>query len=254
MNKFISRTILAGTVFTLGISLVSNTALASAVLISSGATDVTGVSATLNGQVMNSDSNSFVWFEWSNNSAFYAPSIAGKQAFWGGRLFDASINGLTPGATYYYRAVAVARPISGGAESPVYSQVVSFKTTSPSVVANVVSTPAVASTQANTSTNNNSTGTNATAVKKVTPAQTTNGTKDGFTNSTNTGNGGASVLGAGDGILPGTLIGWIALLIAFVVILFVGRLIYEESEKRKKKRALQKQAATMIDEKTAVPA
>ena len=274
MNKYIYQTIRAGFVLGVAFLVMANTALASVVLVPAGATDITGTSATLNGQVMNQDANSTVWFEWSDNSSMYAPVIAGKDAFYGGRTFDAAINGLIPGHTYYYRAVAVSKPIIGAADAPVYSPIISFKTVLPKSAAaattgtnstiystnqngvdnnaqsNTSNTSSSNNSKTNTTTNTNRTFNSSTNNTSTTnTSNTTNSTKDGFSNvgrSNNTdgfsnGNSsGASVLGAGNGILPTTLVGWIALIIALLIILLIIRLIYEENERRKKIRLAKK--------------
>lgn len=269
MNKYIYQTISAGFVFGVAVLTLTNTALASAVLVPAGATDITGTRATLNGQVMNQDANSTVWFEWSDNSSMYAPAIVGKDAFYGGRTFEASINGLTPGRTYYYRAVAVSKPIIGSSDAPVYSSIISFRTILPkSAVAATTGTNATIystnqnsvgnnsqSNVNNTSRTNNSnttTNTNRTfnsSTKNTNTSNVVTSTKDGFSNVNNQKNtdgfsngnsSGASVLGAGGGILPTTLVGWIALIIALLIILLIVRLIYEENERRKKVRLAKK--------------
>lgn len=251
MNKYITKTIRTGFVFGVAIFMTTSTAFASANLVPAGATEITNTSATLNGQVVNENANSSVWFEWSDNASFYAPSIVGKQAFWGGRMFDATITGLTPGTTYYYRAVAFSRTISGGADAPVYSPVVSFKTSAPKVVSSVAGAGAPTSygngTATTKSTNTNNTTSNSKSVAATkTATQTVDESKNGFSN--NGSDVAASAIGAGNGILPTTLIGWVAFLITIVVAILIGRLIYEENEKRKKKKAAKK-AGMVVDGK-----
>lgn len=263
MNTFTYQTIRAGLVFVVAFFMAANTAFASAVLIPAGASEITTSSAVLNSQVVNANSNSFVWFEWADNASFSNPFIAGKQAFWGGRSFEAAIDGLKPGTTYYYRAIAIARPISGSAEAPVYSSIVSFKTKTAGGDTNgnggtVYGTTQNTNTGGTSNTNTNTTTSNTTNTTNTTNTNTTSSqsstknntvatvTTDGFTR---TGVSSASVIVAGDGLLPGTLIGWILLFIALFVVLLIVRLIYEQSEKRKKAR-LVKQVIVLEEDET----
>lgn len=265
MNKYITKAIRTGLALSAVFFASANIAAASTFFIPAGATDITSTSATINSEVMNPNKNSYVWFEWSDSRSFSSPSIAGKQAFWGGRPFEATIEGLNPGTTYYYRAIVVARPVSGSPEAPIYSPVVSFKTLSADNAGGVsglvykttqnnssnTNNTNTTSNSTNTTTNNttnttnstNSTNTNTSTTKNNTVRNTSAAatTKDGFTNTNTSANSGsASVVGADDSMYPITLIGWIALLIALFVVILIGRLIYEESEKRKKIREAKK--------------
>lgn len=249
MNKAIFKTIRAGFVFGAALLMFTGTASASMVLIPAAATDITTTSARLNGQVMNSGDNSVVWFEWADNASLSGAMVAGKQGFSMGSTFNTVIDGLNPNTNYYYRIVAVSKPIIGSASAPVYSPVVSFRTT----VSGGNSTTILSSLSTIYGASQNSTGSN-TNTNKTTSAKNTNtssvatakkistqtpivDTKEGFTNS---GSNTASVFGAGDGMLPGTLVGWIILLVALFIALLIGRMIYEESERRKKARLAKK--------------
>ena len=279
MNKYIIQTIRGGFVLAVVFFASANTALAAAYLVPAGATDITSTTATINGQVENPGNNTDVWFEWSDTRSFYAPTVVGKQGFWGSGTFNAKLDGLNPNATYYYRVVAVSSPIFGqSSDAPFYSPIVSFKTKPSNTVS--WSSGVVYSTTDNGSTNTNQTSTNTTNTTNTSnttnTTNTTNtnntsnssnsntsssnknngtsntsvaGTQDGFNNTTGatnsdgfSNNSGASAIGGGDSILPTTLIGWVALIIALLVALLIVRLIYEESEKRKKARLAKKAA------------
>ena len=251
MNKYIFPTIRAGFVLSLAFFAFTSTAFASVIVIPSAATEVTKTTAIINGQIINPHNDSYVWFEWADNASLNSSTIAGKQSFYGGRSFETTLEGLNPGSTYYYRVVAVSKPVLGEAGDPIYSSVASFKTMSDSVaVASGSSVASSGSTQSG-STNNTTT----TSAKSSTSGSTKNSnvstsvekknnskidgttTTDGFDNAN-----GASVFAVGDGILPTTLAGWVALLIAVFVAILLVRMIYEESEKRKKAQAAKKAA------------
>lgn len=261
MNKAIFKTIRAGFVFGAALLMFTGTASASMVLIPAAATDITTTSARLNGQVINSGDNSVVWFEWADNASLNGAMVAGKQGFSMGSTFNTVIDGLNPNTNYYYRIVAVSKPIIGSASDPVYSPIVSFKTTvsgeNSTTILSSLSTIYSASQSSNGSNTNTATGANKTTstkntntasvvtTKKASSAAAVD-TKEGFTNN---GSNTASVFGAGDGMLPGTLVGWIILLIALFIALLIGRMIYEESERRKKARLAKK--PELEDEKMA---
>ena len=265
MKNLITKTFRAGFVFAVVVFAITNTALAYAVIIPSGVTEITTTTAVLNGQISNQGENSSGWFELSDNPSLYPASIVGKNSFMGSGSLIANLDNLNPGETYYYRIAVVSRPVFGSAEAPVYSDIMSFQTrpsfTVSSALTQIGNNGAGAqSTSSNSSGKNTNTqsSTNGSASK----SSSTNGTKEGSnttTSNTNTTNGSAngfsnsnsaSVIGAGDGILPTTLIGWIALLIALLVVILIIRLIYEESEKRKKAKAAKK----LMDEAKAAAA
>jgi hypothetical protein len=257
MNKFTFKTIRAGFVLSFGLFTAVSTVFASATILSVQTTDITDTTATLNSQYDNPGMNSYVHFEWGYGSSLLS-NTAGTQSFSTGNSFKTTLEGLTPNTTYSYRAVVIARPATGGAaQAPVYSQLVSF-TTAPtkSTVANTSSTQTnTGSTnnapQSGSSKNTNSNNTTTTkttsvaTVKKAEVAPVVVDTKEGFTNNNGAG---ASVIGSGVSIFPTTLTGWVILLIALFILLLVGRMIYEQSEKRKKALAAKKAAEAALAE------
>ena len=160
-----------------------------------------------------------VWFEWGD-----APSsntAVGLRTIFESGFFEAGLHDLRPNTTYYFRAVAM----QGGVT--VSSPTTSFTTKGP--VANTVTKippPTITTVVHDTKT-----------IVVTVPATTTAASVTTSVSKTTTSNQGASVISAG-GVLPGTLIGWIALLISIFVALLIILMILEASEKRKKKPAV----------------
>ncbi len=253
MNKYIFPTIRAGFVLSLAFFAFTSTAFASVILVPSAATEVTKTTAIINGQIINPHNDSYVWFEWADNASLNSSVMAGKQSFYGGRSFETTLEGLNPGTTYYYRVIAVSKPVLGEAGDPIYSSVTSFKTASDHVATTSGSSVTNSgSTQGGTTNSNTTTSTKSStggSVKNTNSSVSTekkNISKVGATTATdgfdNDNANGASVLVAGDGVLPTTLAGWVALFIAVFVAVLLVRMIYEESEKRKKAQAAKKAA------------
>ena len=172
-------------------------------------------------------------------------------------LFETKIRDFKPGTTYYFRAAAM----EGGVT--IYSPMQSLVTTGGSKVAVVASTvntnTATNNTTANKTTkiiNNTETNTtntsNSTTDKSTTKASSVVSSVDATKKSTNTTTGSsqvgtsqntygtnantASVIGVGGSMVPSTLIGWLALLIAILVMILLTYMIFESSAKRKKAR------------------
>lgn len=265
MKNLITKTFRAGFVFAVAIFAVTNTAFAYAVIIPSGVTEITTTTAVLNGQISNQGDNSSGWFELSDNPSLYPVTIVGKNSFMGSGSLVANLDNLNPGTTYYYRIAVVSRPVFGSADAPVYSAIMSFQTRSSFTVSNALTQignngGGTQNTSSNTSGSNTNTqsssrggatqsssnnGTKGTSNVAGNNTNTANGTTNGFSNANS-----ASVIGAGDGVLPTTLTGWVLLLIALLVVILIIRLIYEESEKRKKAKAAKK----LMDEAKAAAA
>lgn len=218
MNNIIFQTIRAGAVLGIALFAFVSEALAAPMLTPVTVTRITDNSATIIGHVSNPQKNSTVWFEVYNN--FGAPTSVAVQGIWNEGTFEWNLRDLNPGQTYSYRAVAM----EGGAT--VYSPVSSFTTSVPKPTSVTVSyqsqAPVVTQTPAPKVTQ-------AVVVKQATTTPVV--TKDGFTNG-NT----AAVIGAGGDIFPTTLIGWMALLVSLLIVILVGRMIYESIEKRNKKK------------------
>lgn len=217
--------------------------------------NITETTATLVGYVENPYKTSLVWFEWTNSSSLDSFTTVGMTRVFDRGFFRASLTNLNPGTTYYYRSASS----EGGAT--VYSPIISFRTkggttatvtqtvtyqnttavntsatapvTTPTVIYQNTATAPVTQTATVVSAQTKKPTTSTVVAKKTTSvAKTTTATKEGFSNvSNNT----AAVIGA-EGLLPRTLIGWVALLIALLVVIILFLKIYESSEKQKKAR------------------
>jgi hypothetical protein len=91
-----------------------------------GAANLTSVSASLGGSLasLGSAGSVQVYFEWGPSIAY--GNTTPMQIRTAAGAFTAGIAGLTPGATYHYRVVAIAQ---GGDGKPVYSTDMAFATT-----------------------------------------------------------------------------------------------------------------------------
>lgn len=241
MNTIIFQTIRAGVVLGVALFAFASDVFAAPSLTPATAVQITSEGATLVGHVFNPNKNSTVWFEWSTNSSLAAPLTIGMNAVYNEGFFQGYLSNLSSGATYYYRAASM----EGGAT--VYSPIASFTTTVPrSTPAATVSFPAVSvSTDSTTNNTLTSSGNAQTAqtqtvssVKKSTIATTATKrttTSTVSSNTVNTNSNTAAVIGAGGGVFPATLTGWIALFILLLLTILIVHMIYEQGEKRKKK-------------------
>ncbi|HAS84722.1 MAG TPA: hypothetical protein DCS23_01445 [Candidatus Yonathbacteria bacterium] len=234
MNNIIFQSIRAIAVFAIALFAFVSDVFAAPMLTPVTAKYITGESATIIGHVSNPHKNSTVWFEIYNSNN--APTAVAVQGIWNEGTFEWNLRDLNPGQTYSYRSVAM----EGGAT--VYSPISSFTTLTPKPTAINISYQSNSSdTQSSTKTTK---GTSSTVEKQSSAINTvekqTNTTekqinttsvvaKDGFNN-----NNTATVINAGDGIFPTTLIGWAVLIIAILSAILIGRIIYETTEKHKK--------------------
>lgn len=231
----------------LGMLAFINHALAAPVLIPSSVTSLSDTKATIVSKVFNQVSNNTtVWFEWGNTPT--PATVVGLTDIYQQGYFQANLNGLNPGTTYYFRAVA----FEGGVT--VYSPVVSFTTTggvfpiaptqaymqpvaSPvvqPVAPVVVYTQPTAPIQDVTPVVEQKKFSTTQAVKKRVPALVKKEIVPETSPETATNANVASVLGAGKDILPGTLIAWVGLFISILIGVILVRMIIESNEKRKK--------------------
>lgn len=222
MNTIIYQTIRAGAV--LGVALfafASNAFAAAPVLLPVSVTEVTNTSVVLRDYIQSYGDNSVAWFEWSEASSISAPTFFAMRGFYGDGLFEARLEGLTPGATYSFRAAARAGGVT------VYSPALTFTTLSskpaPVVSQSVTQTSVSKTIQTKTQT------VQTVAVKQATVVAAP--AKEGFTNGNS-----AAVIGAGNSLLPSTLLGWVALLVAILLVVLLGHMIYEAPEKLRKER------------------
>ncbi len=157
-----------------------------------------------------------VWFDyWGDTPTSVVSTEARSRS--GVEHFKWDISDLRSCTTYSFRAVA-----REGGVTVLSSNVGSF-TTKGCPLKNTQTAQSTQTTQATQIKNDPM------ATKATVPAATMN------TNA-NTNSSAASVVGA-SGVLPGTLIGWVALLISVLVALLITFMIFEASENRKKKLA-----------------
>lgn len=251
MNTIIFQTIRSFAILGAIFFAFAGEVFAAPTLLPTSSLEITNTSAVVRGYVQNPGELAVVWFEWSESSSAATPTVVAMSNFFGDGFFAARLDGLTPGVTYSYRAVAK----SGGAT--VYSPTASFRTlggspatatTTPSQGAlggaSLVDTPSIGSTQTTSSQASSAPIQTQPVVvsqaKKSTPKAVVAKNSTSVTSSNNTNNNMASVIGAGNGVLPGTLIGWVALIVATLVVVLLMVMILESTERRKKMRVIKK--------------
>ncbi|TAN37199.1 hypothetical protein EPN27_00015 [Patescibacteria group bacterium] len=267
MNKTISKTIRVIAVTSVAIFAFTGEVFAAPTFLPTSSLEITNTSAVVRVYIENPNELAVVWFEWSEASSVLPPEVIAMSNYFGSGFFAARLPDLKPGTTYSYRAAAK----SGGAT--VYSPTASFKTTGAAPVTTTTGssqvalggaslsggsvntdTPSAVSTQnvtsqvssdsaqsqpvASQTTTRSSTKTIAT--KNETNTVSVNSAKSDTTK-LGANNNTASVAGSGSDLLPSTLIGWVALIVAtlFTVLLIV--MIFESTERRKKVRVMKKE-------------
>lgn len=248
MNNITFQTIRAVMVLGIAFFALANEVFAAPSLTPVSVNSITGTSATIVGHVSNPHKSTAVWFEIYNN--FGAPMAVGAQPPLYdngiGITFEYPLKDLNPGQTYSYRAGAME-----GSET-VYSPFSSFTTTAPKVAASTTTTyqpqpvaPVAVAQPAATAPKVAQAKTVVAPAKQVTTTTVT--TKEGFTNNGNTntapvvitkegfsnGNS-ATVIGSSNNLFPSTLIGWLLLILAILVVALIGRMIFESTENRRK--------------------
>lgn len=238
--KNMTKTILKGVFAVALLASFSSEAFAAPVILPTSVIEITDTTAVLRGYVQNPDERSVVWFEWSDASSVAAPMSAGMREYYGDGFFYARLNGLTPGVTYSYHAVVK------GAGATVYSPTLSFKTKGTTSVSSTVNSGGeplgTGPLQNGNDTTINNSGSKSVVAEKKTAAVVTAAKEkkevkvaptptDGFTNGNS-----AAIIGVGNGLLPTTLIGWVALLIAILVAVLIAHMIVASLENRRKER------------------
>lgn len=239
-------------VMVLGIAFfaLANEAFAAPSLTPVTVNGITGTSATIVGHVSNPQKNSTVWFEIFTGGD--TGTAVAMQGLWNEGTFEWNLRDLNPGQTYSFRAGA-----TEGA-STVYSPITSFTTTAQKVAAPTTTTyqpqPVAVAQPATTVPKVAQAKTVVAPAKQVTTTTVT--TKEGFTNgSTNvaptvinkegfTNGNSATVIGAGNNLFPVTLIGWLLLILAILVVVLIGRMIYESSENNRRKTYVEVETET----------
>jgi hypothetical protein len=186
--------------------------------ITQPATNVSSQSVDLNSLILSSsqDNNTFSWFEYGTNlSLGSATALVSTEGLPSVQHID-SMDGLTPGTTYYFRAV-VQNPYT-----KTNGATLSFTTggTRPSVIQ---STPVITSTDTITKTIPPA---NTSPSKVVSPSTTTSDTPP----SSPTSQLGASAAGAGS-FLPNSLFGWMVLLILILMLFVLSKHLHGQFKK-----------------------
>lgn len=237
MNTIIFQTIRTVAVFGTLFFFSVDIAFAAPALSPVSAREITSTSAVITGYVSNPYKNSTVWFDLYDGGEI--PTSVAIQGIWHGGSFEWDMTGLKPGTRYSYRSAAM----EGG--ETVYSSISSFTTPTLKTAA-----PATTFYQAQPQTTTYTKPVETvsqktqTVAKKQTVAVSQTyqdgfdnrksssqqmDTREGFTN-----NNSAQVLGTGDGIFPTTLIGWMLLVIAILVMVLMISVIMEPTKKHNK--------------------
>src|SRR3989344_6722657 len=239
MQNILISTIRIGAVAVLALSLFVNEAFAAPVLTHTAEKEILETSATLVSRVVNPvRHNTTVWFELGETPT--PTNIVGMRDVYWEAFFEGHISGLKPGTTYYFRAVAV----EGG--STVYSPVSSLVTRGGAVSNSVNNSVQMNSVSAGVSTGvaNTTSATVASEVKTSAPApvskivSTQNTQKVAVAKNSNTRENTTATAAVSNtsGVLPGTLIGWVALLIGLLIVFLIAAMIIDGVEERRKAR------------------
>ena len=254
MQNILISTIRFGAVLVLALSVFVGEAFAAPALSPASVTSLSSVSATLTAKMTNTSSrNTAVWFEWGDTPN--PTTVIGMRDIAGEGFFQGYLSRLSPGTTYYFRAGA----LEGGVT--VYSSVVAFTTrggvaavpNTNTVQLNTVSTEGSSSSSVtNTAATVNTTSavttpapkvavreqatTKTTAVQKASNTKTDNPCDDTQKGSVTRNTAGAAAVGNTVAVLPGTLIGWVSLLIGLLIVFLIMAMVLDSIEERRKAR------------------
>lgn len=235
MNNFIIKTIKF-----LGVALIVSFAFANEVFAAPSVTPVSvqrvsDTSVRISSFATNELKNTVVWFEWGETQN--PTTSAGLTKVFGNGLFETKLTNLTPGTTYYFRAVAMEGGNTVYSATSPYTLTVKTKPETSIVTAvapskdNTEKTPAPSAVKIaeKTNTTSSSGSVGATGGARV---QTYEKEQNGNT---------ASVAGAtsGDSIYPNSLLEWVLVFIAILAIFLVGHMIMDSREKRKEAKKLE---------------
>lgn len=227
MKKLLFSTIKYGAVVGLGLGALAHVSFAAPVLTPATVTEIGSTSAIIKARVSNTGMyTATVWFEWGETSSL-EKSVIGMEDFAGGGYFDYSITGLKENTTYYFRAVAMDSDGEITRSSTTTFTTGDTVSVSDSVavaekVESAASTVAVPTIVVKKSEEKSST-------KEETSTKTEK-TATATTSNANT----ASLIGAGSGVFPQSLVGWIALFIVILISVLIVHIIYDTNKKRKK--------------------
>lgn len=265
MQNILISTIRFGAVLVLACSVFVGEAFAAPALSPASVTSLSNTSATLTAKMTNTTSrNTAVWFEWGDTPN--PTTVIGMRDIAGEGFFQGYLSRLSPGTTYYFRAGA----LEGGVT--VYSAVIPFTTRG-----GVTAAPSTNTVQLNTvSTDGSSLVTNTAAVgntasvvatpapkpavqkiirdqataKTISNTKTDNPCGDTQKSASVKNTAGAAAVGNTVAILPGTLIGWISLLIGLLIVFLIMAMVLDSVEERRKAREAAKKKKLEHEEET----
>lgn len=241
MKNILIKTIQYTSIIGLGMLAFAGQALAAPALTPISVTYLSDTKATVVSKVFNQvQNNTTVWFEWGTTPT--PITVIGLTDIFQQGYFQANLDKLTPGATYYFRAVAfeggttVYSPVVSvtttggvapvGVVAPTYVQpvapIVTYVQPAPAPVQEIVSVAPVQQKKVSSPQ----------VTKKNTVTSVKNTTETVGTSALNPNS--ATVLGAGGNVLPGTLLEWMGLFIAIIVVIILVRMVIEANEKREK--------------------
>lgn len=257
MNKIISKSIRMMMLTSVTLFAFTGEVFAAPTFLPTSSLEITNTSAAVRVYIENPNELAVVWFEWSEASSVLPPEVVAMSNYFGSGFFAARLDSLKPGTTYSYRAAAK----SGGAT--IYSSVASFKTTGSALVTTTTSSSQTAlggstlsgdsvnadttsqvssgSTQAQPVVSQTTRSATKTAAVKNSANETSSDVAKSDTTNLGANNNAAYASGAGSGLFPTTLIGWVALIIVTLFVVLVMGMIFESTEKRKKVRVLKKE-------------
>ncbi len=237
MNNILISTIQFGAITSIAFFAFLGTVFAAPVLTPAAVESISEAKVTLSSMVRTpSYTTSVVWFDYWADASAPVVSTSVSHIFEVG-YFSHEINtqNVRPCTTYNFRAVAME-----GGVTVMSSNIGTFKTKGCPVEEQVMSTPRVVALVPSVdpvvkvSPVVKITPVVSMTTKVVVPAGTNPSATAYVKTNKNTNVNTASVEGA-SGVLPDTLIGWVALLISIFVALLIVLMIFESSEKRKNK-------------------
>lgn len=250
MKNILNSTIRFGAITLVSFFAFTGEVFAAPALTPPTAFGISETSATLSVKMVNPiNRGTTVWLEWGDTPT-PTMTVGMRDVFNEGYVEGYLRGNLQPGTTYYFRGAAM------DSTGTVYTPVMSFTTkgnatyTTTTTVTNNTQVNNTTSVNNTNTTSNASTNTSANSGAETTATRTVTAasagvvkpvvkvaatTKSAPTISAMTTTQGASVIGAGDSVFPATLIGWIILLIAILIVMLMGHMLYEQIESRKKK-------------------
>ncbi len=243
MNNTLISTIRFGVIAGVALLAFAGEVFAAPVLTPATATTFSATSVILSARVSNPVwKNTPVWFEVGEVGT--PMIVVGLTTVYNQGPLETRITDLKPGARYSFRAVAM----DVDTNTTVYSPTAFFSIRDGSAVSTPSANANTGAQATQSASANTADAVVATDAKKVatTPAVNKNledkKTETATTAVKSTNRNSASVIGAGEGVLPSTLIGWIALIISLLFAVLLIHMIIESNEKRRKEREEEEEA------------